>query len=74
MIHACCPGCRLRFTPEAAAYVDVCPECREPPQWETSPQRLLGFRLVGPQDLPVSLPEAMAVSLPPPELDGNLQT
>jgi hypothetical protein len=54
--------------------VVVCPECGEPPQWETSPQRLLGFRLVGPQDLPVSLPEAMAVSLPPPELDGNLQS
>ena len=27
MTHVCCPRCRLRFTPAAAAYIVACPEC-----------------------------------------------
>ena len=27
MTHVCCPSCRLRFSPAAAAYLVSCPEC-----------------------------------------------
>jgi hypothetical protein len=67
MTHACCPRCRLRFTPAAAAYLVACPECGELPQLTASLERSLGFRLVGPEDLPHELPHALAVSIPIPE-------
>src|SRR6185312_7206117 len=66
MTHVCCPRCRLRFTPAAAAYIVACPECGEPPQ-QISSQSALGFRLVGPEDLPTELPEADALSITAPE-------
>ena len=59
----CCPACRLRFTPAAAAYVVACPECGDPPQPIASLERTVGFRLVGPEDLPHDLPYATAVSI-----------
>jgi hypothetical protein len=66
MTHVCCPCCRLRFTPAAAAYIVACPECGEPPHQITS-QSALGFRLLGPEDLPIDLPQAVAVSIAAPE-------
>jgi hypothetical protein len=51
MTHVCCPRCRLLFTPAAAAYIIVCPECGDSPQRIASLERSFGFRLVGPEDL-----------------------
>jgi hypothetical protein len=68
MTQLCCPRCRLRFTPAAAAYIVACPECGEPPQQITS-QSALGFRLLGPEDLPIELPQAAALAIPAPEPD-----
>jgi hypothetical protein len=65
--HVCCPHCRLRFTPAAAAYIGACPECGEPPQQITSLESIFGFRLLGPEDLPIDVPQAVAVSIPAPE-------
>ena len=65
MTHLCCPNCRLRFTPAAAAYISACPECAAPPE-AASLERTLGFRLVGPEDLPHELPYATDVSGAPP--------
>jgi hypothetical protein len=59
----CCPACRLRFTPAAAAYIVACPECGGSPQPIASPELTLGFRLVGPEDLPHQLPPAAAVPI-----------
>lgn len=77
MTQACCPSCRLRFTPAASAYIVACPECGEPPQSTVDLEGIVGFRLVGPEDLPYELvgpedlpyelPHALAVSIPPPE-------
>jgi hypothetical protein len=64
--HLCCPACRLRFTPAAAAYIFVCPECGDPPQAITSLELTFGFRLIGPEDLPYDLPYATACSVAVP--------
>jgi hypothetical protein len=66
MTHVCCPRCRLRFTPAAAAYIVACPECGELPHQITS-ESAVGFRLHGPEDLPIELPQAAALSIPAPE-------
>ncbi len=71
MTHVCCPGCRLRFTPAAAAHLAACPECGQPPQPIAGLERVLGFRLFTMQDLPDPLPEAAAVSVQIPEPDGE---
>ena len=65
-----CPHCRLRFTPAAGAYLVACPECGEPPQLIAGLERMFGFRLVGPEDLPHELPHAVAVSVPVPDPGG----
>jgi hypothetical protein len=70
MTHLCCPRCRLRFTPAAAAYLVACPECEEPPQLVVGLERTFGFCLVGPEDLPHELPQAVAVSIPAREPGG----
>jgi len=67
MTHLCCPRCRLRFTPAAAAYIVACPECGGLPQVFTSLERTFGFRLLGPEDLPHELPYATAVSITLPD-------
>ena len=66
MTHVCCPRCRLRFTPASSAYIVACPECGEPPQ-ETTSESALGFRLLGPEDLPIELSQAVAVAVPVPD-------
>jgi hypothetical protein len=71
MTHSCCPRCRLRFTPAAAAYITACPECGNSPQPVLSLERTFGFRLVGPEDLPHELPCAAAVSITLPERGGG---
>ena len=67
MIHVCCPRCRLRFTPAAAAHLAACPECGEPPQPIASLESSVGFRLFRFEDLPHPLPEAAAVPIPVPD-------
>ncbi len=69
MTRLCCPRCRLRFTPAAAAHITACPECRDSPKPITSLERTLGFRLVGPEDLPDELPHttASSITFPDPE-------
>ena len=63
----CCPHCRLRFTPAAAAYIIACPECGDSPQPIASLEVTFGFRLMGPEDLPHELPYASAVSIAFPQ-------
>jgi hypothetical protein len=67
MTHACCPNCQLRFTPAAAAHLAACPQCGDPPQPSSGLEGVVGFRLFRLEDVPQSLPEAVAVSLPIPD-------
>ena len=67
MGQLCCPNCRLRFTPAAAAYIVACPECGDAPRPIASLELTFGFRLVGPEDLPHELPYAAARSIALPE-------
>lgn len=64
MTHVCCPGCRLRFAPAVAAYLEACPSCGKPPESVATAKRALGLRLYTPADdlheLPVALAEALA--------------
>lgn len=69
MTNVCCPDCRLRFTPAAAAYLVACPECGEPPK-ALALKGVVGFRLFRVDDVPHSLPEAVAVSIPIPDPGG----
>ncbi len=69
MTHVCCPNCRLRFSPAAAAVIRACPECDQPAE-ALSLDGTFGFRLVTLEDVPHSLPEAVAVSLPVPDPGG----
>ena len=71
MSSACCPDCRLRFTPAVAGYLTACPECGKPPQPMTSQEGVLGYRLFTPEDAPAALPEAIAVSMPIPDPNGR---
>lgn len=70
MTHLCCPHCRLRFTPAAGAYLLACPKCGAPPQ-SSRLQDAVGFRVFRLEDVPPSLPEAIAVSLPIPDPRGD---
>jgi hypothetical protein len=66
MIRACCPECRLRFSPAASVYLDACPDCGRPPQALASLQHAVGFRLIKLDVFPNGAPEsaAAAVSVP----------
>jgi hypothetical protein len=64
MTHVCCPSCRLRFTPAAASYVTNCPHCGEAPREIADPGSALGFRLLGPEDLPFELSWARPEAVP----------
>jgi hypothetical protein len=68
MTHVCCPDCRLRFTASATAHVVACPECGRPPQAIAGAEGVVGFRLFIVEDAPHELPEAIAVSVPLPDL------
>ena len=71
MTHLGCPSCRLRFASVAAAYLVACPECGRAPQTIADAEGAVGFRLFIVEDLPYELPEAVAVSLPVPDLGGE---
>jgi hypothetical protein len=71
MTHLCCPDCRLRFTPAAAAHLAACPQCGGAPQPMAGLEGVLGFRLFRLEDVPHSLPEAVAVSIPIPDPRGG---
>lgn len=66
MTHASCPDCRLRFTPAAAAYLPSCNTCGQPLQLLDGLDAAVGFRLFGLDDVPHSLPQAVAVATPTP--------
>lgn len=68
MTHVGCPSCRLRFTSSTAASLAACPECGRAPQSIVGAEGVVGFRLFIVEDLPYDLPEAVAVSLPVPDL------
>lgn len=70
MTPVCCPSCRLRFAAAAAAYLVRCPECGGPPERIASFERAVGFRPFGPQDIPHSVAQAVAVSIPVHEPGG----
>jgi hypothetical protein len=70
MSQLCCPHCRLRFTPAAAAYILACPECGDSPQPIVSLEQTFGFSVVGPEDLPDELPYSTAVLITFPEPGG----
>lgn len=74
MKRLCCPGCRLRFTRLAATYLTACPECGFPPKPVDDAESLIGFRLLGPQDTPQTMPDAVAVALPDPADKGVRRT
>jgi hypothetical protein len=63
MTHLCCPPCRLRFTRPSAAYLVACPECGEPPK-PFPLEDTVGFRVFRPDDVPHSMPKAVAISIP----------
>lgn len=69
MTHLCCPDCRLRFTP-ATAHLGACPNCGEPLQ-ASSLEGTLGFRVFRLEDVPPSPLQAVAVSIPVPDLGGG---
>lgn len=71
MTQLCCPGCWLRFTPAAAAYVGECPVCGGSLR-RSSLEGIVGFRIFRFEDVPQSLPQAVAVSIPVPEVPTNL--
>ena len=68
MTHSSCPDCRLRFTAAVAAYLPACPHCGEPIRPLDRADGALGYRLYQPTDDPHSLPEAIAVEMPDPDL------
>jgi hypothetical protein len=64
--HLCCPDCRLRFDAADAAYLVACPKCGELLR-ASSLEQMVGFRRFRFDDVPHSLPEALAASILPPE-------
>ena len=66
--HLCCPDCRLRFTPAHAAPGVTCPQCGKPPHAVIGAEQLLGWRLSTLEDLTPLLADAIAISLPAPDL------
>jgi hypothetical protein len=63
MTHVCCPSCRLRFTAAAAAHLDACPACGEPPQ-QARAADAVGLRLVGLAEIGDSVCAAAVIALP----------
>lgn len=64
MTHACCPDCRLRFTPAAAAYLPACPRCGESMRQLDRLATAVGWQLFKLDDETGPLPEAISVALP----------
>jgi hypothetical protein len=71
-LHASCPGCRLRFTPDLAAYLPACPVCGEALKSLAGPDQVVGLRLFSLEDIRSPddthpSPEALAVPMPDPD-------
>ncbi len=66
MTRVSCPDCRLRFTPAEAACLPACPTCGGALQTLSGPAGAVGFRLYQPDNIPHSLPDAVAVAIPIP--------
>ena len=60
LTHLCCPDCRLRFTPAAAAHLGACPDCGEPMR-AASLKGTFGFRIVRLEDVPHAPSQARGV-------------
>lgn len=67
MIHACCPGCQLRFISVISAYLPACPKCGDPLRQLDRPSEAVGHRLFTLDDDTHSLPEALSAALPIPD-------
>ena len=67
MIHACCPGCQLRFISVTAAYLPCCPKCGDQLRQLDRPSEAIGHRLFTFEDDMLSLPDALSVALPFPD-------
>lgn len=67
MTHVSCPGCRLRFGADTAAYLVACPCCGELLQTQCRPGDVLGYQLHRPAEDSSSFAEAIAVALPTPD-------
>lgn len=72
MTRLCCAHCRLRFTPAVAACLGECPECGRSLQPSTL-EDIIGFRVFRFEDVPQSLPQAVAVSIALPEVRTDLR-
>jgi hypothetical protein len=71
-LHASCPGCRMRFTPDLASYLPACPVCGEPLQSLAGTDQAVGLRLFSLDDIrspddTQPPPDALAVSMPDPD-------
>ena len=64
MTRVCCPSCRLRLTPAAAAILAICPECRRGLRAVASSEALVGYRLFHPSDARLAMPAAAEMALP----------
>jgi predicted amidophosphoribosyltransferase len=66
MTQACCPNCRMRFSPASAAHIETCPRCAQPLHRIASAQEALGYPLFVIADPSPAVPTAAAVALPVP--------
>ena len=65
MTGACCPDCRLRFSPAAQAHYAACPRCGRKPREIASLEQVVGFQLLHlDAPPPASAAVAAAVALP----------
>jgi len=66
MTRACCPACRLRFTPAATAHLTTCPVCGVPLKLGVAVRDAVGYRL---HDMSDSGEFAIAFEVALPEPD-----
>jgi hypothetical protein len=72
MTRACCPPCRLRFSPAVAVSLVACPQCGDELHEPATAAEVIGFRLMEQHDVLDAqvLANALAVALPAPRLDN----
>jgi predicted RNA-binding Zn-ribbon protein involved in translation (DUF1610 family) len=68
MTRMCCPSCRLRFTPAAAASLKTCPTCGEPLREQASAVQGLGYQLHTAKPYGEAFLNAVAVALADPDV------
>jgi hypothetical protein len=66
MTRSCCPSCRVRFIPAAAAILSACPTCGGPLHEAATAGELLGYRLDTDDGPAAALAAALASALDNP--------